>query len=78
MSTRERINSMIDEFSDEQLDDLLIMLMGLKKMLGAEMEDDAYCQKLLDDYLNDDSPDKHESITLDDFADELGINLNEL
>ena len=47
-------------------------------MLNEEAEDDAFCQKMLDDYRSDADPHKHDSVTLDEFAKELGINLDEL
>ena len=38
-------------------------------------EDDDYCLKLYENYLNDPDPDKHEAISLSDYAKELGILL---
>ena len=45
---------------------------------AVKREDDAFCQKMLDDYRSDADPHKHDSVTLDEFAKELGINLDEL
>ncbi len=78
MSTKEMIYSMIEEFTDEQLKQVFTMLTSVKKMLDAEAEDDAFCQKLLDDYLSDPDPDKHDSISIEELAAELEIDLNEI
>ncbi len=40
--------------------------------------DDEICEAMLKEYFEDDSPDKHETVSLEDFAAELGINLNEI
>lgn len=78
MSTKEMIYNMIDGFSEEQLVQVCALLASVKKMLNEEAEDDAFCQKMLDDYRSDADPHKHDSVTLDEFAKELGINLDEL
>lgn len=78
MSTKEMIYNMIDGFSEEQLVQVCALLASVKKMLNEEAEDDAFCQKMLDDYRSDADPQKHDSVTLDEFAKELGINLDEL
>lgn len=78
MSTKEKIYHMIDGFSEEQLVQVFAMLNSVKKMLDEEAEDDTFCQGLLENYRNDPDPRKHDSIPLDEFAKELGINLDEL
>lgn len=77
MSTREIVHSIIDDFTDEQLEQVLTMLNSVKTMVD-EANDDMYCEKLLKDYLSDEAPDKHESVTLEQLAGELGIELNEV
>ncbi len=78
MSTKEKIYSLIDGFTEEQLAQVLAMLGSVKNMLQSEQEDDEYCHKLLEDYRNDTDADKTESVPLETFARELGININEL
>ena len=78
MSTKEKIYSLIDGFTEEQLSQVLAMLGSVKSMLQSEAEDDEYCRKLLDDYRNDPDPDKTDSLPLEVFAAELGIDVNEL
>ena len=40
-----------------------------------ELEDDLYCEHLVETYLNDPSPDKHETISLEELARREGIEL---
>lgn len=77
MSTREKVYDLIDNFTDAELEQVLTMLTSVKKII-VEASDDAYCEKLLKDYLDDPSDDKHESISLEKMAEELGIELNEI
>lgn len=74
MSTKEKVYNIIDGFTEEQLEQVLAMLNSVKKMVD-EANDDMFCEKLLKDYLNDESPDKHESVTIEELADKLGIEL---
>lgn len=75
MSTREMVYNIINEFSETQLVQVPSML---RKKPIDDAEDDEICERMLNDYLNDVDPDKHETISLDYFATELGISLNEL
>lgn len=40
-----------------------------------EIEDDLYCEKLVEDYQNDPDPEKHETITIEELAKREGITL---
>lgn len=40
-----------------------------------DIEDDLYCQKLYEDYLNNPDPEKHETITPEELAAQEGIEL---
>jgi hypothetical protein len=66
MNSREKCLMLIDNFSDEQLANIAILL--------EEAADDAYCLHLCDDYLS--NPDKDDAIPLEDFANSLGIDLS--
>jgi len=77
MSTREMVYDIIDEFSDVQLVQVLAMLQNIKSLIE-DAEDEEICQAMLREYLENDSPDKHETVSLENFAAELGINLNEI
>ena len=73
MSAKEKIINLINDFSEEQLEELLTMLQSLRHIVD-DAEDDGYCQKLYDEYKNNPS-DSSENVSLEDFANELGINL---
>ncbi|MBQ9521734.1 MAG: hypothetical protein IJR72_04090 [Oscillospiraceae bacterium] len=45
------------------------------KQISASLDDNLYCEKLVEEYLNDTSPDKHETITLEELAKRAGIEL---
>ena len=40
-----------------------------------EIEDERYCEKLYQDCLNDPDPDKNETISLEELAEQEGITL---
>lgn len=40
-----------------------------------EIEDERYCEKLYQDYLDDPDPDKNETISLEELAEQEGITL---
>lgn len=76
MSTREMVYNIIDGFSDIQLIQVLSMLQNVKNLID-DAEDDEICEAMMREYLEDDSPDKHDTVSLEDFAAEMGININE-
>lgn len=49
-------------------------IMSTKETFDEE-EDDLFCQKLYEEYLNDKDPDKDEYISLEQAVKELGIEL---
>ena len=73
MSEREQAKRIIDSLPEYKIGSLLLFLKGIQ--FDDELEDDLYCEKLVEDYLNDDSPDKHETITLEELAKREGIEL---
>ena len=73
MSEREQAKRIIDSLPEYKIGSLLLFLKGIQ--FDDELEDDFYCEKLVEDYLNDDSPDKHETITLEELAKREGIEL---
>jgi predicted transcriptional regulator len=52
-----------------------ITVLRFAEFLAAENNEEAYCLQLLEDYENDADPDKEEAMSIQDFALELGINL---
>ena len=73
MSEREQAKRIIDSLPEYKIGSLLLFLKGIQ--FDDELEDDLYCEKLAEAYLNDDSPDKHETITLEELAKREGIEL---
>lgn len=69
MSNREKCNAILDTFSEAQLVNVAAMLQVMKD----DMEDDAFCEKMVQDYEND--PDKGDPMPIEDFARQLGIQL---
>ncbi len=73
MSEREQIAQIIDQLPEYKLSRLLVFLRGMQ--LDDDIEDDLFCERLVVDYLADDTPEKHEMITLEEFAANEGISL---
>ena len=73
MSEREQAKQLIDQLPDYKIGNLLLFLKGLK--FDDDMEDDLFCEKMVEDYLNNPDPEKHETITLEDLAAREGITL---
>lgn len=73
MSEREQAKQIIDRLPEYKIGSLLLFLKWIQ--FDDELEDDLYCEKLVEDYLNDTSPDKHETITLEELAKREGIVL---
>lgn len=73
MSEREQAKQIIDKLPEYKIGNLLLFLRGME--FDDEMEDDLYCEKLVEDYLNDSDPEKHETISLEELAEREGITL---
>lgn len=73
MSEREQAKQIIDRLPEYKVGNLLLFLKGMQ--FDDDMEDDLYCQKLYEDYLNDPDPEKHETITIEELAAREGISL---
>lgn len=79
MSTKELAlkdvaKNIIDSLPDYKIKYIVTFLKGVQ--LDDEIEDDLFCQRMVDDYLNDTDPDKDEGILIEDLAKELGIKLS--
>lgn len=72
MSNREKCNIILDSFSETQLADIATMLQAAKNAID-EALDDAFCEKLCEEY--DADPDKGDPISLEEFAQQLGVAL---
>jgi len=73
MSEREQAKQIIDQLPEYKISNLLLFLRGM--LFDDEIEDDLYCERLVEDYLNDTSPDKHDTITLEELAKQEGVEL---
>ena len=73
MSEKELAKQIIDQLPEYKISNLLLFLKGIQ--FDDELEDDFYCERLVEDYLNNTDPEKHESITLEELAIREGIEL---
>ena len=73
MSDRERIMQLVDETPEYKLGYVIAYLQGLN---AEEEADDAFCEKLYQDYLNSD--DKGGEIPFEEVARRCGVDINEL
>lgn len=73
MSEREQAKQIIDQLPEYKVSNLLLFLRGMQ--FDDEIEDDLYCERLVEDYLNDTSPDKHDTITIEELAKQVGVEL---
>ena len=71
MSDREQAKQIIDQLPEYKVSNLLLFLRGM--LFDDELEDDLYCERLVERYLNDPSPDKHETISIEELAKREGI-----
>ncbi len=73
MSEKELAKQIIDQLPEYKISNLLLFLKGIQ--FDDELEDELYCERLVEDYLNNTDPEKHESITLEELAKREGIEL---
>ncbi len=73
MSSKEQIMTLLDKMPEYKIEYILSVV----KIVSAsdETEDDLFCKKLVDDYLNNNDPEKHETVTIEELAKELDIIL---
>ena len=71
MSNREQIVQIIDQLPDYKLSRLLVFLKGMA--FDDELEDDLFCERLYQSYLDDPDPDKNKTISLEDLMKQEGI-----
>lgn len=73
MTEREQIKEILDQLPDCKMKDILLIMKGIQ--IDDELEDELYCQRLVDDYMNDPDPEKHKTISLEELARQEGITL---
>lgn len=72
MSVNEQITALLEKIPDYKMGYVIGYLQGLA---ADEDCDDAFCEKMYQNYLNDPDPEKDQTISGDDLAKELGIVL---
>lgn len=73
MSNKEKVISLLDTLPEYKIAYILAFAQGVA--VSDECDDDMFCKKLVDDYLNDNDPTKHETITIEELAKELDVAL---
>ena len=71
MSNREQAIALLDMIPEYKLGYIVGFLKGVQ--MDDEIEDMLFCQRMVDEYENDESPDKDETITLEKLKEELGL-----
>lgn len=74
MSDRSKAINIINSLPDSQVQYALNMLQSFCHALD-EAADEAFCEKLYTDYLNDTDPEKENGMSIESFSEQLGINL---
>ena len=72
VSEREQAKQIIDRLPEYKIGNLLLFLKGIQ--FDDDIEDEIYCQKLYEDYLNDPDPEKDKTYTLEECKKEWGID----
>lgn len=72
MSNKERALRLIEDLPEYKMGFVVAYLQGLS---ADEAEDDAYCEGLLKAYQNDQDPHKHDTVTIEQLAADLGVAL---
>lgn len=73
MSNREMIAKMLDELPENRLGYVLAFIQGMLVPSDTEENDDAFCQSLLQSYLDDEDTEKNKAFSLDDCKKEWGL-----
>ena len=74
MSNKEKVIRLLDEIPEYKLPYVLAYMQGVAA--NADAEDELYCSRLYDDYIN--SPEKEEYETLEDVAKRCGVSMDEI
>lgn len=73
MSNKERIIELLEAVPEYKLGYILAYIQGLT---ADEEQDDAFCERMYQDYLND--PDKEDPVPFEEALKELGISMDEV
>ncbi|MCL1877767.1 MAG: hypothetical protein FWF80_02815 [Defluviitaleaceae bacterium] len=78
MTNRDECIAILDNFGEEQLGSIVVILKSMKDVFDKALEealDEAYCQKLYQNYLDDPDPEKDDELSFDEAVEALGITL---
>jgi len=73
LSEKELAKQIIDKLPEYKITSLLLFLRGIE--FSDEIEDDLYCEKLVENYLNSTNEEKGQGITIEELAKREGIEL---
>lgn len=73
MSEREQAKQIIDQLPEYKVSHLLLFLRGIQ--FDDDLEDDLLCEQLVERYMSDQDPHKHDTITLEELAAREGVTL---
>ena len=73
MNERELAKQIIDKLPEYKITSLLLFSRGIE--FDDEIEDDLYCEKLVENYLNNIDEEKGQGITIEELAKREGIEL---
>lgn len=72
MSEKEKAAAMLDMVPAYKMGYVIAYLQGL---MDDEAQDDAFCADMLKEYMEDPDPHKHDTISIEDLAAQLGVKL---
>lgn len=72
MSNKDKIIQLLDDIPDYKMGYVLAYVQGIA---ADEETDDLFCEKMVNDYINDPDPDKDKAISIEELAKELGVKL---
>ena len=74
MSDREKAIHLIDSIPDSQMGYILSMLQNFKSAVD-DAADDLFCERMYESYIEDTDKDKDVGVSIEDLAEDLGIDL---
>ena len=73
MSTRDKIISLIDSLPEYKQTYILAYAQGISA--DEEIDDDIFCERMYQDYLNDPDPEKDDTISFEELVKELELDI---
>lgn len=77
MSNKEKCLQLINTFDEQQLSTIASMIESFKAAIE-EAADDAFCNQLYQNYLDDPDPHKHDTVSFDEALKECGLTYDDL